>query len=92
MGGWDQNGARKISSVIFFGGGGGGCVKTHIFTINTFPISVGYYLSLIFKILLFWNGFLFCLLGVEQFCIDLQLKPEEFKVLGKWNKDKNLQR
>ena len=22
-------------------------------------------------------------LGVEQLCIDLQLKPEEFKVLGK---------
>ena len=39
---------------------GEGCVKTHIFTINTFPISVGYYLSLIFKILEFSNGFLFC--------------------------------
>ena len=24
--------------------------------------------------------------GIEEFCIDLQLKPDEFKVLGEWAK------
>ena len=28
--------------------------------------------------------------GIEEFCIDLQLKPDEFKVLGKYIKHKAL--